>query len=225
MKYLILLIIIIIVVLIIRKNNLKENLFKLRIMPFIYDNGWRYVFRFYGYPGYKTEIINAHRWFMYNKKDNNSLLDIGCGTCKSTNIFIKTNEYKKIFAFDNSQSMIDRCIKNKIKSPNSDVLYKKVSIYNILLPDNNVDFIFCGASLHCFDNINKALKELLRVLKVGGKLRLTTFMNMPFFATIFISFRNKENLRNLFLKAGYNLKYLKITNKNSLYTEISYIKQ
>lgn len=221
MKYVIL--IIIIISYLIFKSNLKENLFKTSLMPFIYDNGWRYLFRFYGYPGYETEIINAHNWFM-NKKGNYKLLDIGCGTCKSTNLFIKTNVYKKIYAFDNSQSMIDRCIKNKINSRYTDVLYKKVSIYDILLPDNHVDYIFCGASLHCFENINKALRELLRVLKHGGKLRLTTFMNMPFFATIFISFGNKKNLRKIFSDAGYNLKYLRITNNKSLYTEISYRK-
>lgn len=219
----IIIVIIIISIYLIFKSNLKENLFKTKIMPFIYDNGWRYLFRFYGYPGYVTEIRNAHKWFI-TKKGNFKLLDIGCGTCKSTNLFIKTNAYKKIYAFDNSQHMINRCIKNKINSPYTDVLYKKVNIYKISLPDNHVEYIFCGASLHCFENIQKALTELLRVLKPGGKVRFTTFMNMPFFAKFFRSFGNKQNLQKIFLNAGYNLKYLTITNNKSLYTEISYRK-
>ena len=70
----------------------SQNLFKINIITFIYDYGYRKGFKIFGFPGYKKEIKNANVWFSSkinknNKLVNYKLLDICCGTGISTIYF------------------------------------------------------------------------------------------------------------------------------------------
>ena len=116
---------------------------------------------------------------LFNIRKDKSILDYGCGDGLDLSIFKKLG-YKKIFGLDNSKDYLSK-IENEFKVYLADGC-------DTGLPSESFDVVFVNSTLHHVD-LNKALKEIKRILKNGGELcliepRATVARKILDFATV-----------------------------------------
>ena len=106
---------------------------------------------------------------LLNIKEGMSILDIGCGTGWALGQAASLIENKGLFyGVDLSDKMIERAKENfKTKEY---FHFIKANSESIPLDNNSFDFIICTNSFHHYFNPEKALKEMYRLLKIGGKV-------------------------------------------------------
>lgn len=94
--------------------------------------------------------------------DAKTILDAGCGKGRYTRNLIQVYPDKAYFGFDLSSKILE--------FTHSQMLTKQGSLLFIPFEDAQFDFVFCVEALeHCID-VERAIKELSRVVKKGGKL-------------------------------------------------------
>lgn len=98
---------------------------------------------------------------------DSSILDIGCGTGKSTLPFVK-KKYN-LLGIDISESMLNMA--RKLSSKYKTVKYKKISFERINLPENHLDLIIIGTALHWLDP-KIAYKKAYKTIKPGGHIAI-----------------------------------------------------
>lgn len=112
------------------------------------------------------------RFIMESKPQH--LLDIACGTGDLTLIFREKGI--NVTGADISEKMLEVAIKkanknSKNKSPN----FILASADNLPFEDNSFDAVTISFGIRNFDNREAALKEIRRVLRVGGSLAILEF--------------------------------------------------
>lgn len=86
---------------------------------------------------------------------SDKILDVGCGIGLVSQLYPNHD----IIGIDISDGMLER----------NPYIWKKASAEDIPFPDNHFDFVVCRSLLHHLDDPFKGLKEMVRVLKPGGK--------------------------------------------------------
>lgn len=155
------------------------------------------------------------------------VLEVGCGTG-----YLTKNLKKKqatIFAIDISSNLLDLARK---KARGANVTFLLTNAYNLGFRDNSFDTIVGSVVLHHLE-IDEALKEFYRVLKVGGSLfftepnmmnpQIAIQKNIPFikksmgdskYETAFFRWRLKKRL------AKYGFRDIKLKNFDFLHPRI-----
>ncbi|MBU0467396.1 MAG: class I SAM-dependent methyltransferase [Nanoarchaeota archaeon] len=106
--------------------------------------------------------------------EEKQILDVGCGTGRwSIKLKRKSGKDSEIFAIEPNQAMLNVAKKN-IKKKKLEINFKKAGIYNIPFKNEKFDFIICALVLSHIKNLNKAIKEMARVLKNNGIIIITT---------------------------------------------------
>ncbi|MGA7677525.1 MAG: methyltransferase domain-containing protein, partial [Dehalococcoidia bacterium] len=106
---------------------------------------------------------------LLNLKENQRLLDLGCGTGWAVRYAARlVNERGEFYGIDISSNMVE-----KAKTSSAD--YKNVQFYQASadrLPFGNdfFDFIICSNSFHHYFSPDKVLNEAYRVLKPKGRI-------------------------------------------------------
>ncbi len=110
-----------------------------------------------------------NRWLSQGKK---SFLDLGCGLGRHSILFGK-NSFD-VFCFDISEEAINRTKKWAIKE-NLNFDYQIGDMLNLPYEDEKFDCILCRNVISHTDTegMKKVVKELYRVLKIGGECYLT----------------------------------------------------
>ena len=98
----------------------------------------------------------------FNIDKNKSILDYGCGYGLDLKIFRKLG-YRNIAGLDRSEDYISK-LRQEFKVYLADAC-------NTGLPSDSFDVVFINSTLHHLD-IHNALREIKRILKVGGELCL-----------------------------------------------------
>jgi len=108
---------------------------------------------------------------IFDKFENKNILDVGCGTGFYSFYALKHNA--DVIAVDASQNMLNY-IKEKDRS-NKIKLYK-TDLTNGLpfVKSGTQDYIICSLVLHYIDNWDIIIKDFYRVLKVNGKVYIST---------------------------------------------------
>ena len=102
-------------------------------------------------------------------KENINFLDIGCGTGYAIGEIAKLIDWKgEFYGVDLSSIMIKKAKSNFGDKHNFHFI--KANAESIPLNDNFFDIIICTNSFHHYLNPDKALKEIHRLLKEGGKI-------------------------------------------------------
>ena len=100
--------------------------------------------------------------FLNNIESNSIIADIGCGNGKNMNYRKDCNFYGCDFSYE----LVQICLKKKLNVIEGDIL-------NIPYKDIFSDYTICIAVIHHLSTIEKrkkAIKELLRITKKGGKI-------------------------------------------------------
>jgi ubiquinone/menaquinone biosynthesis C-methylase UbiE len=120
---------------------------------------------------YKWSWVNE---FLNSLKANSIIYDIGCGNGRN---MINNNSKNLIFTgIDNCEKFVTLC-----KSKNLNVINANMTA--IPLKSNTADAILCIAVFHHLENKENrvnALLEMKRLIKIGGKIMLSTWsINQP----------------------------------------------
>ena len=97
---------------------------------------------------------------------NEILLDIGCGTGTAVKIASRICHKGKIYGIDPIETMINIAIKNQYKPSNIEFILG--SAENIPLDNKSVNKVIAINSIHHWEDYNKGLLEVNRVLKSEG---------------------------------------------------------
>ena len=106
-----------------------------------------------------------------------NILEIGCGTGRDS--VILTDKYKNLnnrfFLLDFSEKMISKCIQklsNVISG--SDVKFVLADAESLPFQNNSIDIVYSFTVFPAIKNKQKFFKEILRVLKPGGKFLMVS---------------------------------------------------
>ena len=106
--------------------------------------------------------------------ETDSVLECACGTGAITEEIAKRAQ--KVLATDFAEGMLKRASKKCRKYSN--VSFRQEDITDIKSADNSFDKVVAGNVIHLLPEPEKALNELLRVVKPGGKVIIPTYINM-----------------------------------------------
>jgi len=145
-------------------------------------------------------------------QQDDEVLECACGTGLLTAVIAP--KCRKLIATDFAPKMLKRAEKNCSQFGN--VTFQEANILSLNFPDESFDKIVAGNVIHLLDEPLKALGELNRVCKPGGKLIIPTYMNRDqkgntsTFASAVgkagADFKRQftlESYRQFFLDAGY----------------------
>lgn len=116
------------------------------------------------------------------------ILDVGCGNCRNLLPFSKFDCY----GVDFSENMINEA-KKFVSKKNMKVTLKVGNVTKLPFKDKSFDYVLSFAMLHHLKNPEKGVKEISRILKLGGRA--------------YISIWNKMQLRFLFSKKETYVKF------------------
>ena len=124
-------------------------------------------------PIYTNEIpervMEFYREHNPNKKKIDLMLDVGCGSGQTANIF--QSYCHKIIACDVSEEQIKQA---RLQNKYDHVHFRLGQAENTEMDDDSVDLLVAGISAHWFD-LPKFIKEAKRVLKPSGCICIFTY--------------------------------------------------
>nr|MCR5206475.1 class I SAM-dependent methyltransferase [Lachnospiraceae bacterium] len=105
-------------------------------------------------------------------KKNDIVLECACGTGIMTKVIAPC--CRKLIATDFSRNML-RQAKKKLKNQHN-VVFRYADITDLKYKDNTFDKVVAANVIHLLDCPEKAISELKRVVKPGGKIILPTYV-------------------------------------------------
>lgn len=164
---------------------------------------------------YKTPLgrfadeVETHLAFKFFKPEKGmKILDVGCGT---GNFSIKLARMGAcVTGIDVSDKML-LIAREKVKDMGLDIVFERMDVYDIAFPDNHFDGVFPMAAFEFIKQPQRAFKEMMRVLKPGGRLLIGTIHKDSTWGTLyekqaqqdpdsifrFADFKTLEDLENL----------------------------
>ena len=143
------------------------------------------------------------------------VLECACGTGSISRPVAK--KCRKLIATDMSVNMMRKAKDNCSDCEN--IIFKRADIMSLNIRDNTFDKVVAGNVIHLLDEPYKAVDELLRVCKKGGKVIVPTYINIEkrsseFLVNLFefagLHFTrqfDRESYKEFFIKGGYNVSF------------------
>jgi len=119
-------------------------------------------------PAGKIRWVRRVKMLTENITKNDKILEIGCGTGYFTKEIAKTGA--QITAIDISPDLIEIAKKETYSFLN--INYKIENAYSMSFDDNSFDKVIGSSVLHHLE-VDKALSEIYRVLKINGSIKFT----------------------------------------------------
>lgn len=131
---------------------------------------------------------NSHIVKLLNPKPNSSLLDVGCGSGILIEKLLSLNKNLKLYGLDITPKMVDVAKKKFRNDPNVEITLGSA----IKMPhkDNLFDYVTCASSFHHHPDPFHSVKEMVRVLKPGGKLLILDMCIEGFLRKLFFKIEN-----------------------------------
>ena len=105
-----------------------------------------------------------------NLKSNDKVLEVSAGTGKDSQLIAKKlNQQGSLTLLDITPSMLKKA-RNNLKDFTIPIDYIAGTACSLPFQDNTFDALYCFAGVGHFPDIKKALKEMARVVKAGGKI-------------------------------------------------------
>ena len=115
------------------------------------------------------KIIKKYILNRVNSRDELKILDIGCGGGKAVNIFSILFMNSKVYGIDHSADMVALSGKvNKKGIEEGNVEITQGDIISLPYSDRYFDMITAFDTINFWNDFNKAISEIIRVLKKGG---------------------------------------------------------
>lgn len=129
----------------------------------------KYDFATYLSQGYQEDLDNSAAWLQLKGDEN--LLDLCCGTGKSTIACLPYIKTGHITGIDNSEGML-KVAREKFSSEiqAGKMHFDLQDAMQLDFPENSFDVIFMAYGLRNMPDYDKCLANLYRILKPGGKI-------------------------------------------------------
>ncbi|MFX1466290.1 MAG: class I SAM-dependent methyltransferase, partial [Promethearchaeota archaeon] len=150
-----------------------------------------------------SEAVREKAFTVANIKPGGLAADIGAGTGFITEGLIKNG--MNVIVIDQSEEMI-REMQKKFPD-NTGIDYRKGDAENLPVEDESVDYVFANMYLHHVESPPVAINEMVRILKLGGKLIITDLdeHNFEFLKTEqydrWMGFK-REDVKRWFIESG-----------------------
>jgi ubiquinone/menaquinone biosynthesis C-methylase UbiE len=150
-----------------------------------------------------SEAVREKAFAVANIQPDQLAADIGAGTGFITEGLIKKG--LRVIAIDQSEEMI-RETQKKFKDY-AKIDYRQGEAEDLPVEDESVDYVFANMYLHHVESPPVAIKEMMRILKPGGKLVITDMDEHNFeFLKIeqydrWMGFK-REDVKRWFIEAG-----------------------
>lgn len=102
------------------------------------------------------------------QKEALTVLDLGSGTGFFTNIL--SSKYQQVIGLDISTKMLQYAKENRDQR----IRWVEGDAFTLPFADNSIDLIYSNLVIQWFDPLEKALDEIMRVLKPGGQFIFST---------------------------------------------------
>ncbi len=105
--------------------------------------------------------------------EGESILDVGCGAGVDTIVAaIMVGPSGKVVGIDMSSDMVERARQNLSRTNLKNVSFLESSGEDLTLPDEDFDVVISSGVFNLIPDKLKALKEVFRVMKPGGRLMM-----------------------------------------------------
>lgn len=147
-----------------------------------------------------------------------NILEIGSGSGRHGIRIAQDFSQSRVVITDISEESLNliRNLAEKLDIRNIEI--RKEDVLNLSFPDNEFDVVFCNAVIQYLPNYEPAISEMIRVLKPGGRIILSTvnFWNLPYLLDRKVLRRRnyhygqerpfkKSELKKLLLRGGINI--------------------
>lgn len=105
---------------------------------------------------------------LFNPNPNSSLLDVGCGSGILIQKLLALKRNMQLYGLDITPRMVEVAKRKFRNDPNVEITLG--SAIKMPYEDNSFDFVTCASSFHHHPDPLLSVKEMVRVLKPGGKL-------------------------------------------------------
>ena len=122
------------------------------------------------YKKYSTNKLDFTLWLLdkYSFTENNSILELGCGNGGQWKDRIELlPKGCKLVLSDFSDGMVN-AVKERYSTLHENVFFQKIDIQSIPFGDESFDVVIANHMLFHVLDLDKALSEVQRVLKIGG---------------------------------------------------------
>jgi ubiquinone/menaquinone biosynthesis C-methylase UbiE len=119
--------------------------------------------------GFFSETVREKAYNIADVEEGKLAADIGAGTGFVTEGLLQKRV--RVIAVDQSDEMLEQ-MKQKFKDF-IDVDYRQGEAESLPIDDNTVDYSMANMFLHHVENPLEAIKEMVRILKPGGKIVIT----------------------------------------------------
>jgi ubiquinone/menaquinone biosynthesis methyltransferase len=124
--------------------------------------------------GYSKDLRRSVK--LMNLRGSESMLDLCCGTGKSTKYCLEAVPGGKVMAIDHSSGMLRVASTNFSKEINEGQCeFVEQDVMNLDLPDNSIDAIFMAYGIRNMPDYENCIKNLLRILKPDGTIAFHEF--------------------------------------------------
>lgn len=107
--------------------------------------------------------------------EEKKVLDVACGRGASLYKASEIVGSNRVVGVDFSTEMVNELLCSARERGFNDLKVIKMDAENLLFDDGSFDNVYCGLSLHFFSNPSLAIEEMYRVLKVNGKIGISTW--------------------------------------------------
>ncbi|WP_300385921.1 class I SAM-dependent methyltransferase [Clostridium sp.] len=154
------------------------------------------------YLGYEKEIRMLK---LLGFKDKGDVLEIGSGPGFYTSILFDNFKEIEITSLDYDMKLLKYASDNLNKKHSNRVTYIKDDVNKLSLPDNSYDFVIARFVFQHLDNPFKAISEIYRVLKPGGKVFIID-VDSDLWGTTFPKNNSINEINNIISRLQGNLK-------------------
>jgi SAM-dependent methyltransferase len=195
------------------RERIGQNFFQTRLIPTLYERGYRQNFQLAGFPGPDLEFKEADEFFG-TLAAGGTVVDLSCGSGFMTRKFMTSNRYARVIGADLSPTMLEES-RRRFEEEGLPVP-ELVRCDSARLPfaTGSIDCLHAGAAMHCWPKLEEALAEIHRVLKPGGRFFATTFfVTNPLDrltqrqggSSGFYMFRDEEEIEGFVSKGGFGV--------------------
>ncbi len=137
-----------------------------------------------------------------------SILDLGCGTGISSRPFAARLPEARIVGLDMLPPMLHYARRKARRKRLSNLVFVRATAENLPFAPASFDVVNCCGALHNFDDLDRALSGVMRVLRSGGRFTVATYRKgagrrfETFLRRIRASSFSAPELENRFRRAG-----------------------
>ncbi|TPG34294.1 methyltransferase domain-containing protein [Mycolicibacterium hodleri] len=142
------------------------------VLPMIYERLWRPVL-FWGFTARNTAQEDRRKLRLLGIQPGDTVLDVACGPGNTTRSLVEQVGPDGIaIGVDSSASMLAQAVRET--APDSPVGYVRGDAVDLPFDDGTFDAISCYGALYLMDDPLGSLRDMIRVLKPGGRIAILT---------------------------------------------------